>query len=62
MADKIKRLELAKKLMADCPDESREIHQRIADAILTGTSKTDILNMPETNDFPETYHWLSINL
>jgi len=56
------RQEIAAELLQDCPAESLEDHQKIAAAIERGNSRDDILGMKETNDWPETYHWLKDEL
>ena len=56
------RIELATELMRGCPDENWTDHNRIAVAIKTGKTKTEILNMPEMGLYPETYVWLKNNL
>lgn len=52
------RYEIADELLKDCPAESLEDHQNIAAAIKRGDNRDDILNMAETDRWPETYVWL----
>lgn len=52
------RKKIARELMSTCPDELEPDHQKIADAILRGESRKYILDMEETNAYPDTYVWL----
>lgn len=52
------RAEIADELMRNCPSETLEDHEAIADAICGGVSLTDLLEMPEVNRWPETCLWL----
>lgn len=54
----IDRNQIADELLRDVPDESREDHEAIADAIRRGDAAEQILAMPETDRWPETYSWL----
>ena len=57
--DKYDMLEaIAEELMRECPNESLEDHEAVADAIRGGVLLIDILGMPEVNRWPETCAWL----
>jgi len=53
------REQLANELLHGCPDAALIDHERIADAIMSGNSLDDILQLPELQRWPETYAWLS---
>lgn len=53
---------IAIELLRNCPAESLTDHRAIAAAIERGDSREDILSMPETNRWPETYAWLDHEL
>jgi hypothetical protein len=55
---KLNRKKIAQELMSGCPDELEPDHQKIADAILRGEPREYILDMEETNAYPDTYVWL----
>lgn len=56
------RKQLADDLMRGCPEELREDHQAIAVAIRRGDSPSKILDMKESNEWPDTYIWLKSRL
>jgi hypothetical protein len=56
------RKQIAEDLMRDCPDELEPDHQEIADAILRGDTWAEILDMEETNAWPDTYVWLKTQI
>jgi hypothetical protein len=56
------RTKLAKELLRGCPADALADHQSIAAAIARGDSRDKILNMPETDNWPETYVWLKNHL
>lgn len=56
------RNQIANELLRGVPDESREDHEAIAEALRRGDSASDILGMREANDWPETYVWLRTEL
>ena len=53
---------IADELMDCCPDESFNDHNAIAEAIRKGKTRESILNMKETNAYPDTYSWLETEL
>lgn len=53
-----RRIKIAAELMRDCPAESRVDHAIIANAIRLGATLDQLLAMPETNRWPETYRWM----
>lgn len=52
------RNQIAEELLRGCPEECLEDHEAIAEALRRGDSTEQILQMRETNDWPETYVWL----
>ena len=56
------RQEIANELLRNCPAECLEDHEVIAQAILDGKGKDAILDMPETDRWPETWSWLNCEL
>lgn len=48
----------AVELMRGVPDESREAHQKIADAMREGHSFATICEGTDIEDYPDTYAWL----
>ena len=57
---------IVEELMSGCPEDEgfedcrtpRTDHQKMADAIIDGVSKKEILEMDEMEYWPETYTWL----
>ncbi len=49
---------IAGELMQGCPEEGREDHETVAQAILLGWGIDSIMGMEELNRWPETYSWL----
>jgi len=56
------RFELARKLLAKCPPDSSPDYATIAEALVRGDNKEDILFMPEVFRWPKTYKWLKEKL
>ena len=56
------RIQLASELLRDCLDGSLGDHQAIAAALIRGDTPAEILDMPECDQWPETYIWLKNNL
>lgn len=54
------RDEIAAQLLDGCPDDCRADHETIAAAIRRGDTWAEILSMPETDRWPDTYTWLSM--
>lgn len=52
------RNQIAAELLRGCPEESLEDHEAIAAALRRGDSAAQMLSMPETYNWPETYVWL----
>jgi hypothetical protein len=52
------RKQIAKDLLKGCPTTSRQDHAVIARAVSRGDSLSQILNLPETGRWPDTYTWL----
>ena len=53
---------IANELLSCCPDDSESEHQIIANAILRDETREFILNMEETNSYPDTHSWLESEL
>jgi hypothetical protein len=58
----MKREELARELLENCPAAWQADYCKIADALKQGQSVTDILNMAEVHRLPGTYAWLAERL
>ena len=56
------RLEAARDLMQDCPEDTEEAHEAIADAMINLDPLKDILTMRELDGLPETYVWIKNRL
>lgn len=56
------RIEIANELLNGVEDCARADHEIIANMILNGTTKDEILDSKEANNWPDTYSWLSNNL
>lgn len=58
----MKRRQLVAELLKGVKEDARKDHNKIAQCILNGDSKEQILQMKETNQWPETYVWIKNNM
>lgn len=52
------REQIATELLRDCPKDALDDHIAIAEAVRSGESIQEILEMDSLDNWPETYSWL----